>query len=63
MRGDPIEICCICHKEIDVRGTWTKGHNAEPVTEGRCCTECNSNVVLPVRMMRLIKGRYDAEGA
>ncbi len=27
------------------------GHNAEPVNSGRCCDECNSLVVLPVRIM------------
>lgn len=53
--------CCICNEEIDVQyapdGTvaWDKGHNAEPVREGRCCSTCNTGVVLPVRMMERLQ--------
>lgn len=42
--------CCICNDEIDVQGTWTQGHNANPVKDGRCCTKCNYNVVIPKRL-------------
>ncbi|BCR35188.1 DUF3846 domain-containing protein [Mariniplasma anaerobium] len=40
--------CSICEKEI-------KGdeHNAMPVTTGICCTTCNENVVIPMRMYNL----------
>ena len=48
--------CCICRNEIDRQYTvdgillWDKGHNAHPVKEGRCCTLCNSTVVVPTRI-------------
>jgi len=44
--------CCICHQEIEVKvGGWNQGNNAEPVViNGRCCDECNWNVVIPARI-------------
>ena len=49
--------CSICGNEIKkVRNPmtneviWDKGNNAEPVTSGRCCGDCNSMVVVPVRI-------------
>ena len=42
--------CSICENDIDVIEEWHRGHNAEPVNDGRCCTECNWDVVIPVRM-------------
>ena len=44
--------CDICG---DVIGTeisgWGGGHNAEPVVEnGRCCSDCNTIYVLPLRI-------------
>ncbi len=48
--------CSICGDPIgfpnDTKGL---GHNPEPVSDGRCCDECNLNVVLPYRIM-LTKG-------
>ena len=43
--------CSICNEKIqpDIIG-WDKGHNAEPVNKGRCCTMCNDVVVLPARI-------------
>lgn len=37
--------CQICNKEI-------KGYdnNAWPIVEGRCCSECNEKLVVPVRL-------------
>jgi hypothetical protein len=29
---------------------WTHGHNALPVKDGRCCTQCNESKVLPARL-------------
>jgi hypothetical protein len=58
-------VCSICGHDIEphpVHG-WAGGNNAQPINDGRCCDNCNSEIVIPVRMMRLIKGRYDAEGA
>ena len=35
--------CSICNNEINDRF----GNNAEPVNNGRCCSDCNSTVVIP----------------
>jgi len=32
---------------------WTDGHNAEPVTDGRCCDACNGHIVLPARLREM----------
>lgn len=40
--------CCICGKEI-----VGYGNNAEPVENGRCCDECNMNVVIPTRIKNI----------
>ncbi len=37
--------CSICGKEIE-----GYSNNAEPVTYGICCGNCNNNVVIPVRL-------------
>ena len=29
---------------------WVEGHNAEPINDGRCCDNCNTNVVIPKRI-------------
>lgn len=39
------KYCCLCGKEL--KGY---GNNALPVSEGRCCDECNYAYVIPVRM-------------
>ena len=46
--------CCICGNEIEVTPQWSKGHNAEPVKSGRCCSHCNYSVVLPVRICGMV---------
>jgi transcriptional regulator NrdR family protein len=42
--------CVICTLQIDKVGDWTKGHNAEPVKTGRCCSRCNDMKVIPMRL-------------
>ena len=46
--------CSICKDEIipDSNG-WNEGHNAEPVNQGRCCTNCNDTVVIPARLAQI----------
>ena len=40
-------ICSICEiTKIEDRFS----HNAEPVTDGRCCDACNLMVVVPARI-------------
>ncbi|MAH49224.1 hypothetical protein CMI37_25590 [Candidatus Pacearchaeota archaeon] len=43
--------CSICGHKIkaDLNG-WTGGHNPWPVNEGKCCGECNDEVVIPRRL-------------
>jgi len=44
--------CSICGSEIEVEENgWYNGHSAKPVTEGRCCSVCNIEVVAPTRTM------------
>jgi hypothetical protein len=48
-------ICCICMEKIvpnPISG-WSEGHNAEPIFDGRCCDDCNTNVVVPKRIQHL----------
>ena len=42
--------CCICEKQIEIKGTWTQGHNAQPVKDGRCCDNCNTSRVVIERI-------------
>jgi len=51
------KICSICNDDIDIQRNpetgevmWDQGHNAQPVNDGRCCSECNWRVVIPRRM-------------
>ena len=52
-----LKICCICGDAIEAEFTesgdayWLEGHNAEPVAEGRCCSKCNNNIVIPTRLI------------
>ncbi len=43
--GNDKKICSICGKEYD-----GFGNNAEPVNDGKCCDDCNINVVIPARL-------------
>jgi hypothetical protein len=44
--------CGICKQEIEIKGNWDLGNNAQPVCNGRCCDVCNFNIVLPQRLIR-----------
>lgn len=43
-----MNICCICGRPYK-----DYGNNAWPVKDGRCCNECNSNAVIPTRILML----------
>ena len=46
--------CCLCNNQIEVEiSGWSEGHNAQPLAEGRCCSECNDFDVIPARMQGL----------
>ena len=55
----PDTMCSICGVLIPVVGTWTKGNNAAPINDGRCCNDCNHQVVLPLRLARLLGPKED----
>ncbi len=42
--------CCLCGEKIETVGTWTQGHNAWPLKDGRCCTFCDNTKVIPARV-------------
>ena len=46
--------CCLCNKEIEKNNIsgWDKGHNAQPLKDGRCCDFCNYNKVIPARFQK-----------
>ena len=50
--------CSICTSEIDVQANgYEGGHNAFPLSNGRCCTKCNDTEVIPMRMAFIASGR------
>ena len=50
--------CSICTSEIDVQANGYKGgHNAFPLSNGRCCTKCNDTEVVTMRMAFVVSGR------
>jgi len=50
--------CSICNNDIDVQSNgWKEGHNALPLSNGRCCTLCNDTEVVPMRMAFIASGR------
>lgn len=48
----PEYTCSICGKHF-----IGYGNNAQPINDGRCCSECNSNVVLPKRLENIFGRR------
>jgi hypothetical protein len=53
---EPKLTCSICQRPIEPENGWTRGHNAMPVNNGRCCGECNATVVLPARIALFRRG-------
>ena len=50
--------CSICTSEIDVQANgYEGGHNAFPLSNGRCCTKCNDTEVIPMRIAFMASGR------
>jgi len=48
-------VCVICEQTFykDGKELNSRGHNAQPVKEGRCCDTCNYEVVIPARLRQL----------
>jgi hypothetical protein len=53
--------CSICRRDVDAVGDWTEGHNAQPVNDGRCCSFCNSHVVIPARIEMWVRSHKSLE--
>lgn len=50
-----IQLCSICKGPIAITyWGWCGGHNAAPVTNGRCCDQCNDTVVIPARIVQAL---------
>ena len=47
--------CSVCGSTIkkDPVSGWDGGHNAYPVNDGRCCDDCNTHIVIPLRINNL----------
>jgi hypothetical protein len=49
--------CVICNLDLADRAKdkrWLLGNNAQPVKDGRCCDQCNTEIVLPARIALLV---------
>ena len=61
--------CSICQGEVDEHKLpdgevyWTQGHNAWPINDGRCCTDCNQTHVLRARIVEMGKQVQEIENA
>lgn len=42
--------CSLCDKDILDR----ESNNAEPVNDGRCCYDCNLEIVIPTRLSEIL---------
>ena len=51
MKTIDTEQCSICSEPYT-----GYGHNAEPLSNGRCCDVCNDTVVIPARIMAMAGG-------
>ena len=50
--------CSICKNPIEVQANgYEGGHNAFPLSDGKCCTHCNDTEVIPMRMAFIASGR------
>ena len=57
--------CSICEQTIypEPISNWADGHNAWPINEGRCCSECNDKVVVPRRIKDFYSNINKPKGA
>ncbi len=53
--------CCLCGEKIETVGTWTQGHNAWPLKDGRCCTFCDNTKVIPARVKTFEEAKRGVE--
>ena len=52
-------LCSICKLPIQPHplSGWADGNNAQPVNDGRCCDDCDEGVVIPLRILQLVKSK------
>jgi hypothetical protein len=56
------QTCSICggpFTELEKSYWLGGGHNAQPINDGRCCGECNDNVVIPARFRLIVAAVRD----
>lgn len=48
-------MCSICGNEIKPHpiSGWAYGNNAQPISSGRCCDDCDNTVVIPERIRQI----------
>lgn len=44
--------CCLCEEKIESK---YGRNNAEPVSSGECCNNCNEQFVIPHRLAEILK--------
>ena len=54
MQDKDVHICSIC--QLEYTGY---GNNAQPINDGRCCDRCNSMVVVPARLNRIMMSKKE----
>jgi len=53
----PQPPCILCGEPIDIHcNGWAEGHNAQPLADGRCCSTCNKERVVPRRIANIFTG-------
>ena len=52
--------CCMCGDNIRIQKSgFREGHNAEPIKKGRCCDDCNCDV-LEARLLQIFPPEAEA---
>jgi hypothetical protein len=54
------DSCAICTESIAARAfnpKWPNGNGAWPIAEGRCCDQCDRDVVQPARIEHACRKR------
>jgi hypothetical protein len=48
-------LCSICFNDIPSVNGWDSGNNAAPINYGRCCKDCDNNIVIPARINMIVR--------
>lgn len=57
-------VCSICKQTIEPSplSGWAGGNNAEPINSGRCCDACDSQYVIPARLVEFYRNQPPKKG-